>query len=190
MRRKKQAGSIVFLSVTTLIGMILLPFAIFKRSFKDWLIVFLVSVIGNSAADRYLVSQGFLQYNIRPYKKRFKIHLPFDYIHYPLILLYYNQWTLNSKPAGIFFKLFPFVIPQVLIESIAERKSDLITWRKGWTWYHSFLTLVIKLLACRGIIALIRTINKDAISAKKTPFHEDPDLNTKIKNAPQSEKRN
>jgi hypothetical protein len=177
MRRKSSVVSITFLSATTLIGIILLPFAIFKRSFKDWLIVFLVSVLGNSMADRYLVSKGYLRYNIRPIKNRFKIHLPFDYVHYPLLLLYYNQWTLNSKPAGIFFKLFPFVIPQVMIETLAERRSNLITWRKGWKWYHSFLTLVIKLLLCRGIIALIRIINKDTISVKKTPYHESRESN-------------
>jgi hypothetical protein len=170
MRRKKSKASVAFLFTTTLIGIALLPFAIVKRSFKDWLIVFLVSVIGNSMADRYLVSQGYLHYNIRPYKKRFKIHLPFDYIHYPLMLLYYNQWTLNSKPAGIIFKLFPFVIPQVFIETIAERKTKLISWRKGWSWYHSTITLIIKMLVCRGIIAMVRMINKDTLSVKDSPF--------------------
>jgi hypothetical protein len=53
-------------------------------------------------------------------------------------LLYYNQWTLNSKPLGIFLKILPFAIPEVIIETIAERKSNLITWKKGWNWYHSF----------------------------------------------------
>jgi hypothetical protein len=173
MRKTSSAVSIAFLTATTLIGIALLPYAIVKRSFKDWLIVFLVSVIGNSMADRYLVSQGYLRYNIRPFKKRFKIHLPFDYIHYPLMLLYYNQWTLNSKPAGIIFKLFPFIIPQVLLETIAERKTELITWRKGWSWYHSFITLIIKMLLCRGIIALVRRINREPISVKDTPFQTD-----------------
>lgn len=173
MRRKKRrpSASIIFLALTTVTGAILLPFAIIKRSFKDWLIVFLVSVIGNSTIDRYLVTQGYLRYNIRPLREKVKIHLPFDYIHYPLMLLYYNQWTLNSKPAGILFKMFPFVIPQVIIETLAERNTDLITWRKGWNWYHSFITLIIKLLLCRGIIAIVRIINKDRLSVKNTPFH-------------------
>ncbi|WP_409250855.1 CBO0543 family protein [Bacillus sp. SCS-153A] len=174
MKKKRTAASVAFLYMTTLAGIILLPFAIVKRSFKDWLIVYLVGVLGNSLADRYLVSKGYLRYNIRPYKDTFKIHLPFDYIHYPLMLLYYNQWTLNSKPAGLFFKLFPFLIPQVLLETFAERKTKLISWRKGWTWYHSLISLVIKLLLCRGIIALIRIINDESISVKKTPFNEDP----------------
>ncbi|TYS01689.1 hypothetical protein FZC84_01775 [Rossellomorea vietnamensis] len=160
----------LFLTFTTLTGAILLPFAIVKRSFKDWLIVFLVGVIGNSTIDRYLVTQGYLRYHIRPLREKVKIHLPFDYIHYPLMLLYYNQWTLNSNAAGIIFKIFPIIIPQVIMETIAERKTDLITWRKGWTWYHSFLSLFIKLLICRGIISLVRIINKDAISVKNTPF--------------------
>lgn len=153
-----------FLIISTVISLAILPFAIVKRSFKDWIIVYLVSCIGNAWADRILVSKGYLKYKIRPFSKKVSIHLPFDYIHYPLMLLYFNQWTLNSKPLGIILKVFPFVIPQVIIETIAERKTDLIKWRRGWTWYHSFVSVVIKLLLCRSIIALIRTINNKRLS--------------------------
>lgn len=164
MRKKKPILSVTFLSVSTIIALFLLPFAIFKRPLKDWIIVYLVSIIGNSLADRFLVSRGYLSYKIRPFSKRVKIHLPFDYIHYPLMLLYYNQWTLNSKPIGIFLKLFPFVIPQVMVETIAAKKTNLINWKKGWSWYHSFISLVVKLLVCRSIIAMIRVANKDKLS--------------------------
>ena len=43
------------LKTTTVAALLLLPFAIVKRSVKDWIIVYLVSYIGNSFADRYLV---------------------------------------------------------------------------------------------------------------------------------------
>ncbi|WP_302467003.1 CBO0543 family protein [Heyndrickxia acidicola] len=79
-------------------------------------------------------------------------------------MLYYNQWTLNSKPLGIFLKILPFAIPEVIIETIAERKSNLITWKKGWTWYHSFTSLAIKFLLCRLVIAVIRKINNKTLS--------------------------
>ncbi|QOR68204.1 hypothetical protein IM538_08890 [Cytobacillus suaedae] len=157
---------VAFLSFSTLVCIFLLPFAIVKKSFKDWVIVYLVSILGNSMADRYLVSKGYLKYKIRPFDKKFSIHLPFDYVQYPLILLYYNQWTLNSKPLGMFLKLFPFVIPQVLIETFAAKKTNLISWRKGWSWKHSFISLVIKLLLCRAIIAFIRKVNKGTISVR------------------------
>lgn len=155
----KKSGSYYFLIITTIVGLILLPFAIIKRSFKDWIIIYLVSVIGNFFADKYLVSKGFLKYPKRLFPK-YKIQLPFDFIHYPLMLLYYNQWTLNSKPVGIFVKLFPFVIPLTIIETIAAKKTRLIKWKKGWTWYHSLISLLLKLLICRGIISIIRIINK------------------------------
>jgi hypothetical protein len=155
---------IAFLSLATLASFILMPFAIVKRPLKDWIIVYLVSVIGNSFADRFLVSKGYLKYKIRPFNKKFMIHVPFDYLHYPLLLLYYNQWTLNSRPSGIIFKLFPIIIPQVIIETFAEKKTDLITWKKGWTWYHSFLSLLAKLLLCRLVIAVIRKVNNEKLS--------------------------
>ncbi|MEN2766295.1 CBO0543 family protein [Ornithinibacillus xuwenensis] len=163
--KKKSYGPYKLLILTTVAGILLLPFAIVKRSFKDWVIVYLVSAIGNYGADKYLVSKGYIKYKMKPFK-RLKIHLPFDYIHYPLMLLYYNQWTLNSKPLGILFKLFPFVIPQILIETLVEKNTKLITWRKGWTWYHSLISVIIKLLLCRSIIASIRIINKGKISVK------------------------
>jgi hypothetical protein len=154
-----------FLVSITLIGLVLLPFAIVKRSFKDWIIVYLVSFIGNFFSDEYLVSRGYLKYPKKLFPK-YKIHLPFDYVHYPLMLLYYNQWTLNSKPVGIILKLFPFVIPQTIIETIASKKTNLIKWKKGWTWYHSLISLMFKLLTCRAIIAIIRKINTGRISAR------------------------
>lgn len=160
----KKRYQVTLLSISTLVAFLLLPFAITKRSFKDWIIVYLVSILGNSLADRYLVSKGFLKYKIRPFPKNLQIHLPFDYIHYPLLLLYYNQFTLNSKPSGILLKLFPFVIPQVVIETVLEKKTNLITWKKGWSWQHSFISLAVKFLLCRFIIALIRKINTERIS--------------------------
>ncbi|RSD28987.1 CBO0543 family protein [Mesobacillus subterraneus] len=152
-----------FLIFTTITGLILLPFAIVKRPFKDWIIVYLVSFIGNYFADQYLVSKGYLKYKEKLFPK-YKIHLPFDFIHYPLMLLYYNQWTLNSNFAGMILKLFPFLIPQIALETLAAKSTRLITWRKGWTWYHSLISLLFKLLICRSIIGLIRVINKRNIS--------------------------
>ncbi|KAB2332955.1 CBO0543 family protein [Bacillus mesophilum] len=147
-----------FLVCISVIGLVLLPFAIFKRSTKDWVIINLVAVIGNSFIDKYLVLKGFLKYPHRLFPK-YVIHLPFDFILYPLLLLYYNQWTVDSKPLGLFLKLFPFIIPQVIIETFAERKTKLITWRRGWGWHHSLISLALKLLVCRGIIAFIRRID-------------------------------
>ncbi|SEN85270.1 hypothetical protein SAMN05192533_12321 [Mesobacillus persicus] len=160
----KKSWQSYFLIITTIIGLCLLPFAIIKRPFKDWLIVYLVSIIGNAAADNYLVSKGYLSYPRKLFSRITSIHLPFDFIQYPLILLYYNQWTLNSKPAGVLFKLFPFLVPQILIETIAAKKTKLISWKNGWSWYHSMISLMIKMLVCRGIIALVRVINKDKVS--------------------------
>lgn len=160
---KRKSVPYYFLNITNIAGLVLLPFAIVKRSFKDWIIVYLVSVIGNYGADKFLVSRGYLKYKKKPFNK-FNIHLPFDFIHYPLMLLYYNQWTLNSKPIGVLLKIFPLVIPQIMIETLAAKKTKLIKWKKGWTWYHSLISIVLKLLICRGIIAIIRVINKGKIS--------------------------
>ncbi len=160
---RKKSFPYYFLVFTSITGIVLLPFAIYKRSFKDWVIVYLVSIIGNVAADHFLVSKGYLKYKKKLFPK-YKIHLSFDVFLYPLMLLYYNQWTLNSGPIGMIFKLFPIAIPQVVIESIAAQKTKLIDWRKGWSWKHSFFSILLKLLICRGIIGIIRILNKGKTS--------------------------
>ncbi|QOY35374.1 CBO0543 family protein [Anaerobacillus isosaccharinicus] len=162
---KKPKISSYFLVGTTITGLVLLPFAIIKRPLKDWIIVFIVSVLENYFADQYLVSRGYLKYK-KKLVPRIKVHLPFDFVHYPLILLYYNQWTLNSKPTGFILKIFPFVIPLIFIETIAAKYTKLITWKKGWSWSHSFITVILKMLLCRGIIAVIRTMNTGKLSLK------------------------
>ncbi|UOE93599.1 CBO0543 family protein [Alkalihalobacillus sp. LMS39] len=162
--KQKQRFERNFLMVSTGISILLLPFAIFKRSFKDWMIVFLVGCAGNTIIDRYFVSKGYLKYKVRPLSSKFSIHLPFDTIHYPLALLYFNQWTLNSKPFGILVKLLVLIVPQLIIEIIAEKRTDLITWKRGWKWYHSFLGMALKFLVCRAIIAGIRVLNTKKVS--------------------------
>ncbi|ARK32703.1 hypothetical protein BkAM31D_24175 [Halalkalibacter krulwichiae] len=154
----------LFLKLINFISILLLPFAIIKRPLKDWIIVYLVSCMGNSFADRFLVSRGYLKYKVRPFPHRVTIHLPFDFLHFPLFLLYYNQWTLHSKPLGIILKLFPFLIPQIIIETIAERRTDLISWKRGWNWQHSIISMACKYLLCRGIIASIRVLNNKETS--------------------------
>lgn len=160
---RRNSAQLFVLMIITIIGLILLPFAIVKRSFKDWIIVYLVSVVGNFFSDKYLVSKGYLKYPRKLFPK-YKVHLPFDFIHYPLMLLYYNQWTLNSRPVGMILKLFPFVIPQTIIETIAAKKTKLIKWKKGWSWYHSFISLMLKLLICRAIISIVRKKNTGKVS--------------------------
>jgi hypothetical protein len=161
--RKKSNSSSYFLIITTITGLLLLPFAVIKRPLKDWIIVYIVSILENYFADNYLVSRGYLKYKKKLFP-RIKVHLPFDFVHYPLILLYYNQWTLNSKPIGLFLKLFPFVIPLIFIETIAAKYTKLITWKKGWSWYHSLISVVVKMLLCRSIIAMIRKLNTGKLS--------------------------
>lgn len=48
MKRKHQ---VTLLSLITAIGIALMPFAIVKRSFKDWIIVYLASAAGNLLAS-------------------------------------------------------------------------------------------------------------------------------------------
>jgi hypothetical protein len=161
--RQKSKISSNFLLVTTISGIVILPFAIIKRPLKDWIIVYIVSILENYFADYYLVSRGYLKYKKKLFP-RLKVHLPFDFVHYPLILLYYNQWTLNSKPIGLILKLFPFVIPLIFIETISAKYTKLITWKKGWSWHHSMISVMVKMLLCRSIIAMIRKLNTGKLS--------------------------
>lgn len=36
--------------------------------------------------------------------------------------------------------------------------------KKGWTWYHSFFSMMGKFFICRLIIAVVRKINRGKVS--------------------------
>lgn len=137
----------------------LLVMVLRKPPIKEWLLVFLFNASTNGLLDKLIVSyNNKLKYPTRLLPKIFKINILFDYLLYPTLTIVYNQLTAHDKPLKIFLKLFYFTIPVILVEFWAEQKTGLIKFRRGWKWYHSFLSLTIKSLFTRLIIGWVRKV--------------------------------
>ncbi|WP_062048262.1 CBO0543 family protein [Bacillus sp. JCM 19034] len=138
------------------LGIGLLPIVFRKPPIKDWLLVFLWNAFTNGFIDTVVVSHKVVKYPVRLLPKIFKTNILFDFLLYPIMTVVYNRFTARDKPLIIFLKLFCLTIPMVLIELWAERKTGLIKFKRGWEWYHSFISLTIKSLLTRLWISWVR----------------------------------
>jgi hypothetical protein len=156
------------LLLLTIINLILLkPIFARKPPIKDLVLVFLFNAVTNVVIDNILSRYKILEYPHRILSKSFNINLLFDLLIYPNITVLYNQITFKNKPFAIFYKLFYFTIPMFLIELWAERKTNLIdwrrnliTWRRKWKWYYTFLSITCKSLLTRLFIGWVRKIDE------------------------------
>ncbi|MDE5414303.1 CBO0543 family protein [Alkalihalobacterium chitinilyticum] len=143
------------------VGIGLLPLALRKRPIKDWLLVFLWNAATNGIIDNFVVTYNTVKYPTRLLPKVFKINILFDFLLYPTMTMFYNQFTeKDNKPLTIFLKLLCFTIPMILIELWAERNTGLIKFKRSWKWYHSFISLNVKSLVTRLWIGLVRKMEE------------------------------
>lgn len=136
----------------------LLPFLLKKPPIKDWLLAFFMNAYSNVILDRLFVHSHFLEYPVRLMPRKFKVNLLFDQLIYPTISIIINQVTKMDKPFTILAKMTSILIPVFLVEFFAERKTNLINWKKGWRWYHSLTSMFVKSLVNRLLIGGIRKI--------------------------------
>lgn len=137
----------------------LLPIIQRKSPIKDWIIVYLFNAVTNGMIDNVLTKNKIIKYPNRLLPKIFKSHILFDFFLYPTFTVIYNQMTVNDKIFGIIYKLIVITIPVFLIEFLAERKTNLVEWTRKWRWYHTFFSIIIKSLATRFLIEVVRRID-------------------------------
>ncbi|KNH17114.1 hypothetical protein ACS78_24240 [Priestia megaterium] len=149
-----------FLRVLFILTLSALPFLFRKHPMKDSMLTFLLNGYTNGIVDRFVVNHKLIRYPVRYFRKEFKIHVLFDFLLYPTVSVILNQLTKNDKPLVIIYKILLFIFPMFFIELWAERKTNLITWRRSWKWYHTLLTLTVKSVLNRLIIGAIRVLDK------------------------------
>jgi hypothetical protein len=149
-----------FLRTLLLLSLILIiPIFIRKHPIKDWVIVYLFNAATNGILDKILTSYKIVKYPVRFLPKIFDIHILFDFLLYPLFTVFYNQLTYRDNVWSIVYKLLLSTFPMFLIELWAEKRTKLITWNKGWSWYHTYSSIIAKSLFTRSFIGLVRMID-------------------------------
>ncbi|OLO37955.1 hypothetical protein BTR23_12395 [Alkalihalophilus pseudofirmus] len=150
----------VFLSFFILLTIGTLPITLRKPPIKDWILVYLYNAVTNVIIDKILTTLNVVKYPVRLFSKFFDISIVFDLFVYPFITILYNQLTYKDKPFAIVYKIFLFAFPMLIFELWLEKKTSLIKWKKGWNWYHTFFSIILKSLFTRMIIGTIRKVEK------------------------------
>lgn len=138
------------------IGIFLIPFAFRRNNLKDWLLVFFIKGYISSILATILVQKKKFRYPVRLVPNIFKISMIYDYLLFPLLGVFFNQTTLNSKPIQIFFQSLLFSTPMTIVEALLERYTKLIEYKKGWNSFTSFWTLTTTFLFIRLFMSIIR----------------------------------
>lgn len=158
MKGKKFGKSFLCLILIVTLGS--LPMTLRKPPIKDWIIVYLFNAVTNGIIDNILTTLDIVKYPVRIFSKLFEISVVFDFVIYPFITILYNKWTYNDRWFSIFYKIFLLAIPMLIIELWAEKKTSLIKWKKGWSWYHTYLSIVLKSIITRTCIGIVRKVEK------------------------------
>ncbi|RKL67394.1 hypothetical protein CR203_08505 [Salipaludibacillus neizhouensis] len=145
------------LSAIFIINLILLiPIITRKKPIKVWILLYIYNAATNVLKDKFVVNRKIVKYPVRIFPNVFKIHVLFDLFVYPTITVLFNQMTMKDKPLGILVKLFSFIIPMIVVEYWAVRKTNLITWSKGWKLSHTFLGLTLATLHSRVLLGFLK----------------------------------
>jgi hypothetical protein len=142
---------------------ILGPLLFRKPSIKDWLLVYLFNALTNGIIDNFLTSSNIVKYPVRLFQKTTKTHYLFDFLLYPTFTVLYNQMTWKDKPFAVLYKLLALIAPLSLVELWAEKRTNLIKWKKGWNWYTTFFGIIFKSLLTRFFMEIVRKISKNQV---------------------------
>jgi len=149
-----------FLKCITVIFLGSLPFVLKKTPVKDSLLVLFMNGYTNAIVDRFLVNRRILQYPIRFIPKEFKSNVLFDFLCLPTVSLWLYHLTKNDNPFKIVYKIVLTISSLFLVELWAEKYTKLIKWQKSWKWYYSLISLNVRALFSRLVIAIINIIQK------------------------------
>jgi hypothetical protein len=149
-----------FLKLLIIFGLISIPFSIQGKNYKNWLMVFLFNGYCNSFVAPILAKKNYLQYPVRILPKFYKSSIIYDYCLCSLVSVWYCRSTKNDNWIKAFFKVWLFSLPQAIVEKWLEKHTQLIKYKKGWTWVHSLVTISTAKLVIRSILFLTNWLDK------------------------------
>jgi hypothetical protein len=143
------------------------------KQMNEWIIIFFIKSYISSFLDTIVNKKGFVSYPVRLFKI-FNISVLFNYILFPLTCVYYNQLTKNSSLQGILTKSLYFSVPMAFFEDILEKNTKLVKYKNGWNSFISFFSITVTFLFVRGVISVIRFLNKEPSSSNSE--NDQPDF--------------
>lgn len=145
------------LKLLWILGFLIFP-TLFKKPIKERWIIFLLNSVFNQYLDNYLVQTNRLAYPVRIKNAHYftKGSILYDTVLCPIVTVWYHQATKNTKNILEFIiKTIIYVSPQIIIEIIFEKYTNLVKYKNGWKWYHSFGAVAFIKVIIRTFVELI-----------------------------------
>jgi hypothetical protein len=134
-----------------------MPNVLKREPKKDWIIVFLLKCLVSGFLGSIIAGKKLLEFPVRLFPFAFKSSVVYDNLLFPLLCVFYNQTSYQSKLSSMIAQAFLYSLPMTGIEYILEKKTNLIKYNK-WTWYYTLITLTGTFLFVRGVMGYIRKI--------------------------------
>jgi hypothetical protein len=144
-----------------------------KPSAKFWVAQLLINGMSNIAIDTFLTKKKYIKYPVRFAPKAFKVQLIYDCLICPYISVWLCQTTMRASLKKIVGMTLLFAIPQLLLEHLALKTTNLIKYGNNWTLSRTFFAILFAKILARVYSALsFKLIQQNDTINKKMPLEE------------------
>lgn len=140
------------LKVLVLILVVFTPVSMIGRDYRKWLLSFLLNSYANIFIAPILAAKGYLKYPTRLLPSIYKSSIIYDYFCCSLITSWFCRATIKDNWKIALWKVWLFAIPQAGLEYWLEKNTQLIKYKRGWTWVHSLITIAMAKYFIRTLI--------------------------------------
>jgi hypothetical protein len=147
------------LNLLTALCIVALPFLFKGPKMRENLVIFFSKGVIATLLDAYVVGTKRLEYPVRPFPNIFKTNIIYDILFFPLLSVIWVKLSYNDHLGKILLKSLLFSVPMSNGQWYFEKNSGLFKWKK-WTPYHTFSSVNFTLFTIRGLVGLIKKLDK------------------------------
>jgi hypothetical protein len=147
------------LNILTALCIVALPFLFKGPKMRENLVIFFSKGVIATLLDAYVVGTKRLEYPVRPFPNIFKTNIIYDILFFPLLSVIWVKLSYNDHLGKILLKSLLFSVPMSIGQWYFEKNSGLFKWKK-WTPYHTFSSVNFTLFTIRGLVGLIKKLDK------------------------------
>lgn len=135
------------------------PFILKGSKLRESLIVFFSKGVVSTLIDTYVVANKRVVYPVRPFPEIFKTNIMFDMLFFPLLSVIWVKQTYHDGLGKILLKSLTWSVPMSVTQLYLVKNTRLIHWKK-WSPFHTFGYVSFTLFLIRGLVALVKGMDK------------------------------
>lgn len=126
---------------------------------RENLVIFFSKGVLATLIDAYVVGKKRIEYPVRPFPNIFKTNIVYDILFFPLLSVIWVKLSYNDNFWKILLKSLLFSVPMSLGQWYLQKYSKLFKWKK-WSPLHTFGSVSFTLFTIRGLVGLIKILDK------------------------------